>query len=350
MSQGTESQTEGPAGHQPERQSLLLPILMPVGLLATIALVLFGFSRVLLAVSHAAATVVALTALIVVMAVASFVASRRQLSGASLFWMVSAIAGGVIAVGGLALAASPLEEEAEPQTVLLAAGPTASVDGFSTDALDVGADAPIELDFDNQEEGAQHNVVIFDGDDETAPQLFSGALITGPDKATYSVAPLPEGVYFFHCEIHPTTMVGEITASPGGGEPAGGGGEGGSTGPVVAQGLQFNTAEIDLPADQPTTLTLDNQEQGVPHNIAIYTDDSLADVLFQGEVVTGPVTVDYDVPAIAEGEYYFHCDVHPTMQGTVVVAPAPGGDGGGDGQGDGAGGDGGGGGQGNGGG
>ncbi|HEY6567130.1 MAG TPA: cupredoxin domain-containing protein [Actinomycetota bacterium] len=321
MSQGTQHQAEGST----ERQSLLLPILMPVGLLAIICLVLFGFSRVLLAISHAAATVVALVALVTVMAVASFVASRRQVSGASLFWMVSAIAGGIIAVGGLAVVAAPLAEEVEPQVVLLAAGPSASVDGFTADALDVGADAPIELEFDNQEEGIQHNVVIFDGEDADAPQLFSGALITGPDKINYAVAPLPEGGYFFHCEIHPTTMVGEITSVPGGGEDGGGGGEGGSTGPIVAQALQFNTAEIDLPADEASTLTFDNQEPGVPHNIAIYGDESLAEVLFQGATITGPDTVDYDVPAIAEGEYYFHCDTHPDMQGTVVVAPAPGG-------------------------
>ncbi len=104
-------------------------------------------------------------------------------------------------------------------------------------------------------------------------------MITGPDKISYAVAPLPEGTYFFHCEIHPTTMVGEITSAPGGGEDAGDGGEEGSTGPVVAQGLQFSTSEIDLPADQASTLTLDNQEAGVPHNISIYTDESLADAL-----------------------------------------------------------------------
>ena len=107
--------------------------------------------------------------------------------------------------------------------------------------------------------------------------------------------------------------------------------------PGRGPGAAVHTSEIDLPADEPSTLTLDNQEAGVPHNIAIYTDESLAQVLFQGETITGPDTIDYDVPAIAEGEYYFHCDTHPDMQGTVVVAPAPGGgSGGGDGEGGGS--------------
>jgi plastocyanin len=329
-----------------ERQSLLLPILLPVGLLAVIALVLFGLSRILLAISHTAATVVAVVGLIVVVAVASFVASRRQVSGSSLFWMVSAIAGTIIAVGGLAVVAAPLAEEGEVQAVVLAAGPNASVDGFTPDALEVASDAPIEMEFDNQEEGVQHNVVVFDGPDAQAPQLFGGPLITGPDKVTYAIAPLPEGGYFFHCEIHPTTMVGEIASVSGGGEGDGEGGAAGEGSPIVAQALQFNTAEIALSADEPSTLTFDNQDPGQIHNVAIYNDESLAEVLFKGETITGPESIDYAVPAIAEGEYFFHCDTHPEeMQGTVVVAPAPGGGGGegGGGQG-GGGGDGGGGG------
>jgi plastocyanin len=36
-------------------------------------------------------------------------------------------------------------------------------------------------------------------------------------------------------------------------------------------------------------------------------------------VATGPTTVTYDIPALDAGTYYFHCDVHPTMNGSVVV-------------------------------
>ena len=80
-------------------------------------------------------------------------------------------------------------------------------------------------------------------------------------------------------------MTGTMTAAPGGG----GGGEEGVT--VVAADLEFDTDTIELPADTPTTITFDNQEAGIPHNIAIYADDSLAEELFKGELVTGPVSV-----------------------------------------------------------
>jgi len=55
------------------RQSLLLPLLIPLGSLAAIALVLFGFSRILLNTTHAAATVVALVAAAGILGIAAFV-------------------------------------------------------------------------------------------------------------------------------------------------------------------------------------------------------------------------------------------------------------------------------------
>ena len=93
------------------------------------------------------------------------------------------------------------------------------------------------------------------------------------------------------------------------------------------QGLAFDTKEIDLPAGQPTTITLDNQDAGIPHNLAIYTDDSLSTALFQGEQFPGIDSREYQIPAIDPGTYYFHCDVHPTMNGTVVVGGSGGGSG-----------------------
>lgn len=327
------------------RQSLLLPILLPIGALVVIGLVLVGFSRVLLSISHAAATVVALVAATAVVAVGAFVASRRRVTGATLFSMVAAVAGVAMVAGGLAVVAAPLEEEGhgkpppEGAVVALSARAGAAADGFSTDALDVPSDEPFTIAFDNADPSIPHNVVIFDGADAEAPSLFTGELVTGPAKVDYHVDPVAEGEYFFHCEVHPTTMTGTMTASPGGGGGGGGGGgEGGVT--VVASGLAFDTDAIDLPADAPTTITLDNQDAGTPHNIAIYTDESLDESLFVGELVTGPASMTYDVPPIPAGEYYFHCDVHPNMSGTVTVAGGgAGGEGGGGGGGGGSGGE-----------
>ena len=312
----------GPDMRSESRQGLLLPIAIPIGAFLIIALVLFGFSRVLLSVSPHAATAVALTVAISIMAAATIVASRKRLSNGALFSMVGAVAGVAMLAGGLAIVAIGTGEGAGggPQVVALAAPKGAAATGFQPTTLSVAANQPIELDFSNQDPGIQHNVVIFDVDpakNADAKPLFSGTLVSGPSQTPYAVPALPPGTFYFHCQVHPTTMVGTIESTEGGG-----GGGGGLT--VTAKSLAFDTKEIDLPAGQPTTLTFDNQDAGVLHNIAIYTDDTASKALFQGEQFPGVDSRDYAIPALDPGTYYFRCDVHNTMNGTVVVG-APGG-------------------------
>ena len=134
----------------------------------------------LLAVSHSAATVVALVAAAGIVAVAAWVASRSRVTGATLFSMVAAMAGIAMVAGGLAVVAAPLQEEGEAEepgggvVVALAAPEGAAATGFSTDALSVPSDEPFTLAFDNADPAVPHNVVIYDGPDAEAPQLFSG--------------------------------------------------------------------------------------------------------------------------------------------------------------------------------
>lgn len=91
---------------------------------------------------------------------------------------------------------------------------------------------------------------------------------------------------------------------------------------VVAQGIAFtpDTSCIQVPAGTPFTIHFDNQDAATQHNIAIFPSaDDLTTVLFQGDLVTGPAQADYSVDALDKGDYFFHCDVHPTMTGQVVV-------------------------------
>ena len=71
------------------RERLLLPILIPLIALAVIGGALFLFSRILLDVSHQAATAVALAVAAAIMAIAGYVSSREKLTGASLWSMPS---------------------------------------------------------------------------------------------------------------------------------------------------------------------------------------------------------------------------------------------------------------------
>jgi plastocyanin len=82
----------------------------------------------------------------------------------------------------------------------------------------------------------------------------------------------------------------------------------------------FSSDGLTAPAGEPFAFAFDNEDDGVSHNVAIYTDDSAAQSLFVGDLVEGPKTATYDVPALDPGEYYFRCDVHPQMNGTLEAA------------------------------
>jgi plastocyanin len=304
------------------RDRFVLPILLPIGILAVIGLALWGFSRILLGIHGAAATTVALVVAGGIVVVAALAAARPQVRGSTIAAMAGATAGIAMLAGGVALAVVVGGEEGGEGpgpgggvVVALAAQNIA----FDPTHLSAPADQPFTIAFDNRDAGVQHNVEIFDNEEHSGTALFEGALVTGPATADYHVDPLAAGTYYFMCVVHPN-MTGEIDAA------GGGGGGGGGPGPVAVTALNvaFDTDSIALPADTPSVIAFDNQDAGVQHNISIYADESLSEILFQGEIVTGPDTVEYQIPPLPAGEYYFQCDVHPTMNGAVVVG-GPGG-------------------------
>lgn len=83
---------------------------------------------------------------------------------------------------------------------------------------------------------------------------------------------------------------------------------------------RFVPSSLRVPAGEPLVLAFENDDEGVPHNVAIYTDESAAQSLFVGDLVEGSTTVTYDVPALDPGEYYFRCDVHPQMDGALEAS------------------------------
>ena len=303
----------------------------------------------LLAVSHNAATVTALIVAVAIMATAGIVLRQKRVMTGALGSMLGVVAGIAMIAGSLAfLVVGPQKEEAKAVIEQLVAPKDAAVNGFATDALSFPANTKVSLQFDNQEPSVPHDVQIFTNDpakDATQTPLFHGEVITGPAKTTYAVDPLAAGTYFFDCVVHPTTMHGTLTvgaAGASGAPPRAPGARaagrrpssppaifssasvapvgGPTTTSISASAVTFDLDAMSFPAGKTSTLTFDNQDPGVPHDVAIYSDANKTNTLFTGETVTGPASIEYRIPALDPGTYYFQCDVHPTMNGSVTVS------------------------------
>jgi plastocyanin len=115
----------------------------------------------------------------------------------------------------------------------------------------------------------------------------------------------------------PTASVPPALAS-GAPFPTGGGAPVGAAVRISARNIQFDTDHLAGPAGQAWVLEFANNDAGIPHNVEIL--DATGASVFKGQIVTGPTTVAYQVPALPAGGYTFLCDVHPTMTGTLTVA------------------------------
>ncbi|SRR6266540_4162123 len=90
---------------------------------------------------------------------------------------------------------------------------------------------------------------------------------------------------------------------------------------ISASSSRFNVARLSAPANGPFKIAFTNNDSGLPHNVAIYTDSSASKSLFVGKQFPGRKTVIYGVHGLPAGTYFFRCDVHPgQMTGTFTAS------------------------------
>jgi cytochrome c oxidase subunit 2 len=95
---------------------------------------------------------------------------------------------------------------------------------------------------------------------------------------------------------------------------------------VSAKNIHFDTDCLAAPANQPFTITFDNQDPGVDHNVEVYSKPPakggkrLAGASGASDFFPGVATKVYKSAPLKAGRYWFQCDVHPTaMFGTFIV-------------------------------
>jgi plastocyanin/heme-degrading monooxygenase HmoA len=225
---GEESEASGPV-----YERLAFALFVPIGVLVFALLVIYGLSRVYLALDPNVATPVAAVIAIGILAICGFIAANPIIAR----WQVAGIVGVVAAVllGGGIYAGVNGKHTPEVPKSLLAATQTASAGSpapggtpapagaltittpddihYDKDTLNAKAGSPISVTYDNKSP-IIHNIHFFNGADATAGNVPGGSTKLGKqDTQTITFGPLPAGTYFFHCDAHPTQMTGKLVVS-----------------------------------------------------------------------------------------------------------------------------------------
>ena len=87
---------------------------------------------------------------------------------------------------------------------------------------------------------------------------------------------------------------------------------------TAASEQQFDKTQLDVPANAGFDLVFHNND-AVQHNVSIYSDEGHTQRVFGGDISNAGTHV-YHVQALAPGTYYFQCDIHPAMKGTITAA------------------------------
>jgi len=87
---------------------------------------------------------------------------------------------------------------------------------------------------------------------------------------------------------------------------------------LSAADLAFDANTITAPAGEAFTISFTNNDSA-PHNVSVYTEEGGELIGSEGGIIGEGETTELAVEALEPGTYYFQCDIHPDMNGTIVV-------------------------------
>ncbi len=213
-----ERSTGDPAVNQSLRHRIMYPIEIPALAVLGIAVAVLAFSRVLLALPKAGSTVIAMVVATLILGVAILLSAKPKLT--STLMTVVVLLGAVGLLGGGIVGAVAGEREfeqhgaehggeegeehgGEDELVVVA---TDAAD-FATSQLVVPAGEPITITFENNDEVASHNLHI-----EGVAGGTAATPVIGPGEEAELELTVEPGEYRYICDVHPSTMIGTLTA------------------------------------------------------------------------------------------------------------------------------------------
>jgi plastocyanin len=85
---------------------------------------------------------------------------------------------------------------------------------------------------------------------------------------------------------------------------------------ISADDLEFDTDALTASAG-PVVVTFTNNDT-VPHNFSVYTEEG-GEAIATGDIINEGQTDEVDLGELEPGTYYFVCDLHPEMNGTLTI-------------------------------
>lgn len=199
------------------RDRFLMPILVPVGVAATIALLIFSMGHVLLEVSESdpiIATLIAIIGASFILGICTLMALAPNIKPGPIY-TATALPAAVVIAFGLWLAVRPAGSETggHGESAPTAAVTSATVVGrdnvFATTALTVPANQPVTIIFENQG-AAIHNWHVLNVQSATGGPITT-QLLTGGRSETITFTIAAPGTYDVVCDVHVAEMRGKLT-------------------------------------------------------------------------------------------------------------------------------------------
>jgi plastocyanin len=93
---------------------------------------------------------------------------------------------------------------------------------------------------------------------------------------------------------------------------------------LIGKDIKWDLNQLLFKAGQQITVTVDNQDTtlGAPHNFGLFTNATRTpdkEIYTPKKDAAPGQKVDYVLPALKAGTYYFQCNIHTSMNGTVTV-------------------------------